>query len=189
MKHRIIIAALLLLALCVGLLAARAMPEPASGETMAEPAPAETTSMAATLPPETTQPATVPPETEPPIVLTFTGEEETLLLKLAMAERGDTGCETCMALVMRTVLNRVEAPKFGSTIRGVIYAQDQFTPVTDGTFDAAEPDDRCMAALDMVMRGWDESQGALYYEWCEGESWHSKNLNLLMQHCDTRFYN
>ena len=41
----------------------------------------------------------------------------------------------------------------------------------------------------MVMRGWDESQGALYYEWCEGESWHSQNLNLLFQHCDVRFYN
>lgn len=139
--------------------------------------------------PETQPPTTVPAETEPPVVLTFTGEEETLLLKLAMAERGDTGCPVCMALVMRTVLNRVEAPKFGSTIRGVIYAQDQFTPVMDGTFEKAEPDELCMEALDMIKTGWDESQGALYYEWCEGESWHSRNLNLLLQHCDTRFYN
>lgn len=144
--------------------------------------PAETTQ------PETQPPTTVPPETEPPVVLTFTAEEEDLLLKLAMAERGDTGCETCMALVMRTVLNRVDAPKFGSSIRSVIYAQDQFTPVMDGTFEAAEPDEACLNALDMVKRGWDESRGALYYEWCEGESWHSKNLSLLMQHCDTRFY-
>mgnify|MGYP006898678300 CR=1 FL=1 len=43
-------------------------------------------------------------------------------------------------------------------------------------------------ALEMIKTGWDESQGALYYEWCEGESWHSKNLTLLFQHCDTRFY-
>lgn len=131
----------------------------------------------------------VPTETEAPIVLSFSGEEEQLLLKLAMAERGSTGCRECMALVMRTVLNRVEAPKFGSTIHSVIYAQDQFTPATDGTLDAAEPDGLCLEALDMVKRGWDDSQGALYYEWCEGESWHSKNLNLLMQHCDTKFYN
>ena len=139
--------------------------------------------------PETQPPTTVSAETEPPVVLTFADEEETLLLKLAMAERGNTGCETCMALVMRTVLNRVEAPKFSSTIKGVIYAQDQFTPAMDGSLEKAEPDRKCRAALDMIKRGWDESQGAMYYEWCEGESWHSRNLNLLMQHCDTRFYN
>ena len=153
------------------------------------------------LPPETifvTEPAAEPAaeemiqptaETFPPEVLTFTGEEEELLLKLAMAERGDTGCTTCMALVMRTVLNRVASPKFSSTVKGVIYAQDQFTPVMDGSFEQAEPDWLCEKALEIVKQGWDESQGALYYEWCQGESWHSQNLNLLLQHCDTRFYN
>ena len=48
--------------------------------------------------------------------------------------------------------------------------------------------DACYAALDLVIRGWDESQGALFYEFCEGESWHSKNLKLLTEHCNTRFY-
>lgn len=149
------------------------------------------------LPPET-QPATEPAvteatqaseETAPPYVLTFTEEEEDLLLKLGMSERGSTGCVTCMALVMRTALNRVESPKFSSTLKGVIYAQDQFTPVMDGSFELAQPDWLCEKALDMIKQGWDESQGALYYEWCEGESWHSQNLNLLLLHCDTRFYN
>ena len=148
-------------------------------------------------PPET-QPATEPilaeetqvtEETAAPDVLTFTEEEEELLLKLGMSERGSTGCITCMALVMRTALNRVESPRFSSTLKGVIYAQDQFTPVMDGSFENAQPDWLCEKALDMIKQGWDDSQGALYYEWCEGESWHSRNLNLLLQHCDTRFYN
>lgn len=146
-----------------------------------------------TIPPETVPPATVPTEapaeTTMPEVLTFTEEEEELLLKLGMSERGSTGCTTCMALVMRTALNRVESPKFSSTIKGVIYATEQFTPVMDGSFETAQPDWLCEEALKMVKQGWDESQGALYYEWCEGESWHSQNLNLLLQHCDTRFYN
>ena len=145
-----------------------------------------------------TQPATEPAvteetqsseETAPPYVLTFTEEEEELLLKLGMSERGSTGCVSCMALVMRTALNRVESPRFSSTLKGVIYAQDQFTPVMDGSFENAQPDWLCEKALDMIKQGWDDSQGALYYEWCEGESWHSRNLNLLLQHCDTRFYN
>lgn len=135
---------------------------------------------------ETTVETTV--ETTLPDVILLTEEEKQLLLKLGMAERGDTGCTECIALVMRTVLNRVEADRFPSSVRNVIYAQDQFTPVMDGSFETAEPNDQCYAALEMVIKGWDESQGALFYEWCEGESWHSKNLELLFQHCDTRYY-
>lgn len=166
----------------------QAVPTP---ETLSEPIAIEQTISETTLPEEvTTEPVPEPaPQTEPVTMLSFTEEEETLLLKLAMSERGDLECPVCMALVMRTVLNRVESPRFSSTIKGVIYAQDQFTPVMDGTFEKAEPDWMCRQALEMVKEGWDESQGALYYEWCEGESWHSQNLNLLTQHCDTRFYN
>lgn len=122
-------------------------------------------------------------------VYSFTPEEEELLLKLGMAERGETGCTECIALVMRTVLNRVEGPKFSSSIRGVIYTENQFTPVEEGTLQSAQPNEACYEALEMIKTGWDESQGALYYEWCEGESWHSRSLNLLLQHCDVRFYN
>lgn len=138
-----------------------------------------------------TEPEPVPSETttQPVPVLELTVEEQELLLKLGMAERGQTQCVTCIALVMCTVLNRVNEPnRFGSSISSVIYAQDQFTPVCDGSFGKAEPNDACREALDMVICGWDESQGALYYEFCEGPSWHSQNLPLLFSHCDTRFY-
>ncbi len=145
--------------------------------------------------PETVSaPSTQPPEPEAtaapaePVVL-LTGEEETMLLKIGMAERGNTECTECIALVMRTVLNRVEAGRFGRSIRSVLFAPDQFTPIADGSYHSAEPNDHCEEALKMVIYGWDESQGALFYEWCAGESWHSKHLHLLFQHCDTRFYN
>ena len=141
-----------------------------------------------TVPAETTIPPTVPETTAPPVpVLDLTEDEKNMLLKLGMAERGSSECTECIALVMRSVLNRIEAGHF-QTIRGAIFAQDQYTPVSDGSYDAAEPNARCYEALDMVICGWDESQGALFYEWCEGESWHSKNLHLLFQHCDVRFY-
>ena len=129
------------------------------------------------------------PETTPPVpVIALTEEEQTMLLKIGMAERGESGCAECIALVMRTVLNRVNADRFGSSIRSVLFAQDQFTPVANGSYDSAQPNELCQEALEMVIFGWDESQGALYYEWCEGPSWHSQNLHLLFQHCDTRFY-
>lgn len=147
----------------------------------------ETTSVTipATVTTQPTEPETSAPPAEPVILLTE--EEQTMLLKLGMAERGSTECTQCIALVMRSVLNRVEAGHFRS-IRNTILAEGQYLPVWDGTYETAQPNDCCYEALDMVIYGWDESQGALFYEWCEGESWHSKNLHLLFQHCDTRFY-
>lgn len=159
------------------------MSPPAEPTEPAETAPTTVATEAAAIPTE-------PETTAPPVpVVELTEDEKTMLLKIGMAERGNTECTECIALVMRTILNRVEAGRFGKSIKGVLFAQDQFTPVSDGSYHKAEPNDRCQAALNMVIYGWDESQGALYYEWCTGESWHSKNLNLLFQHCDVRFYN
>ena len=203
MKKWIVLICIAPLLLCGGLFAAKTVAESAARAVLAEQAARSTTAptfSSETVPETTAAPTTAPTEvpteetTQPaaettePYVLFFTEEEEELLLKIGMAERGESGCVECIALVMRTVLNRVESERFSSTVRGVIYAQDQFTPVAEGTFEDTVPNDLCREALDMIRRGWDKSQGALYYEWCEGESWHSKNLNLLLQHCEVRFY-
>lgn len=155
-------------------------------------APASVVTVAPTVPATTatTTLETIPGETTMPVapVMELTREEQELLLKLGMAERGETECSQCIALVMCTVLNRVRSERFGSSVSAVIYAKDQFTPVGDGTFSAAVPNEACYEALEMVIYGWDESQGALYYEFCDGPSWHSRNLQLLTEHCNTRFY-
>lgn len=170
------------------LLAGCAVPESPPETTAALPAPTEEPA----LPPAEPPTLPVPPPTEPLVpaepVHCFTAEEKEMLLKIGMAERGNTGCPECIALVMCTLLNRVEAPRFGSSIRSVLFAPEQFTPVMDGSYYHAKPNELCYDALDMVIYGWDESQGALYYEWCEGESWHSKNLHLIFQHDGVRFY-
>ena len=83
---------------------------PAATETVPETMVPETAAEPTTIPTEAvTEPAV---ETTAPVLLTFTEAEEELLLKLGMAERGETWCVDCIALVMRTVLNRVESPKF-----------------------------------------------------------------------------
>lgn len=153
-----------------------------------EPQPTTETTVPPIILPQTLLPAEVAKIPAAEAVLHLTDKEKEILLKIGMAERGNTGCTECIALVMCTVLNRVEAPKFGSTIAKVVLSPEQFTPVANGYYYKAKPNENCYDALEMVLYGWDESQGALYYEWCEGESWHSKNLHLLFQHCDVRFY-
>ena len=190
MKTRLIILILLLLALCATLMGAKIVAEKAVERTLAQQTLPEPTPAPATLPPETTEATEAPTETPEALpVRTFTAEEEELLLKIGMAERGDTYCTDCIALVMCTVLTRVDTPgKFGSTVKSVIYAEGQFTPVAEGEFEDVEPNYVCKNALDKVKSGWDESQGALYYEWGREEGWHARNLNFLFKHCDTKFY-
>ena len=60
------------------------------------------------------------------------------------------------------VLNRIDSEKFPNTLRDVIFQKDAFTAVNDGQFWLTPNKTAETAALDAV-RGWDPSQGALFY--------------------------
>ena len=123
--------------------------------------------------------------------LSFNESEANMLMKIAMAEAGGEGKE-CMAQVILTVLNRVQSSRFPNNIYDVIHqvynGTYQFTPVQIGTYDSAVPSQECKEAFNMVVNGWNESQGSLYFESCVGSSWHSRNLTFLFQCGRMRFY-
>lgn len=115
-------------------------------------------------------------------------EESNLLCKIAMAEAGNQDTEG-KALVMLVVLNRVWGDnEFPDTIEEVIYQPRQFSPVLEGKFEDVVPDQDCWKALEMVEMGWDESQGALYFESKSESTWHEDNLKFLFKHGDHYFY-
>ena len=115
-------------------------------------------------------------------------EESQMLMKIAMAEAEGESVEG-KALVMLVVLNRVWSDDFPDTIEEVIFQPKQFSPVTEGgRYYTTEPDRECYEALELVMNGWDESWGALYFESCEKSSWHSENLEYLYQVGNHKFY-
>lgn len=115
-------------------------------------------------------------------------EESLMLMKIAMAEAEGESVEG-KALVMLVVLNRVWSDEFPGTIEEVIFQPKQFSPVTEGgRYYTTEPDEECYEALELVMSGWDESDGALYFESCENSSWHSENLDFLYQVGNHKFY-
>lgn len=115
-------------------------------------------------------------------------EESLMLMKIAMAEAEGESVEG-KALVMLVVLNRVWSDEFPGTIEEVIFQPKQFSPVMEGgRYYTTEPDEECYEALELVMSGWDESYGALYFESCENSSWHSENLDFLYQVGNHKFY-
>lgn len=110
------------------------------------------------------------------------------LMKIAMAEAESEGVEG-KALVMLVVLNRVWSDDFPGTIEEVISQPRQFSVVTEGgRYYTTEPDAECYEALELVLSGWDESYGALYFESCAGSSWHSRNLEFLFEVGNHKFY-
>lgn len=115
-------------------------------------------------------------------------EDAYMLAKIAMAEA--EGEDTIgKALVIRVVLNRVETTEFPDTVEAVITQKGQFTPMRNDRYKKVEPNEDCYEALQMVENGWDESQGALYFEATAGKStWHSNNLKELFIHGGHTFY-
>ena len=115
-------------------------------------------------------------------------DESYILAKMAMAEAESEDTE-CKALVILVILNRVWSDGFPDTIEGVITQRNAFTPYKNGRYDRVEPDADCWEALDLVMSGWDESQGALYFETTtDEETWHNTHLDRLFEHGALTFY-
>lgn len=118
--------------------------------------------------------------------------EAYLLAKIAMAEAEGESTEG-KALVMLVVLNRVLDDNFPDTIGEVIFQHNgddyQFSPVGSGRIYENEPNEDCWAALDLIYSGWDESQGALYFESSKCDNtWHSRNLEFLFEEGGHKFY-
>lgn len=116
------------------------------------------------------------------------GEDERMLAKIAMAEAEGESVEG-KALVILVVLNRVWNDEFPDSIEEVIFQKNQFSPVAEGgRYWTTEPDAGCYEALELVMGGWDESQGAFYFESTGRDGWHSQNLEFLFEFGGHKFY-
>jgi len=89
----------------------------------------------------------------------MTYAQRDLLEHVAMAEAENQGV-IGKALVMRVILNRCE--KKTKTIEEIVYQPGAFSVIGTSRMNIP-PDEDCHLALEMVLNGWDESQGALYF--------------------------
>lgn len=92
----------------------------------------------------------------------ITDEEYQVLLHIVEAEAPEEDVVGRM-LVANVVLNRVHAEQFPNTITEVVFQKDQFSPVADGMYFKRTPSELTIEAVERVLAGEDESQGALYF--------------------------
>lgn len=124
---------------------------------------------------------------EPETAVSLDAADKEILMKIAMSEAESESTEG-KALVMLSVLNRVQSDEFPDTVSEVVFQDTQYSPVLDGRYYSTNPDNDCLAALELVESGWDESLGAMYFENYGADSWHSKNLEFLFQEGNHKFY-
>ena len=121
------------------------------------------------------------------------GDVDYLLAKIAMAE-AELNNIYVKAAVISVVLNRAYSKDFPDSVYDVIFEKNsnglyQFSPVGNGRWDKVEPNEECYKAIELVeLSQYDFSQGALYFEDCLSDSWHSRNLQLLFELDGMRFY-
>ena len=121
--------------------------------------------------------------------------DKLMLAKIAMAEAEGESINTKIFVIL-TVLNRVESenPYFPDTVKEVIFQNNdgvyQFSPIVPGgRYWTTEPTKECWEAVEIVNYMEDDiSEGALYFEACSGESWHSRNLEFLFESDGVKFY-
>lgn len=93
-------------------------------------------------------------------------EEYEILLRIVEAEAGGEDEEGKM-LVANVILNRVRHKKFPDTIKEVVFQCEdgtaQFSPTVDGRYEKVTVSQETVEAVNRVLEGEDDSQGALYF--------------------------
>lgn len=85
-----------------------------------------------------------------------------ILAKIIYAEAHGESYQGKVA-VGAVVLNRVRSPRYPNTIKGVVFARNQFTPVSSGTYYSAKPGTEEYNAAKEALSGIDPTNGALTF--------------------------
>ncbi len=128
--------------------------------------------------------------------LLISEEDKEILLRIVEAE---ATCEDVKGrmLVANVILNRVVSKSFPNSIAEVVFQNNgetyQFAPVKDGRFWTVKVSDKTREAVERVLAGEDESQGALYFAARSMASkkamkWFDTSLKFLFRHGVHEFF-
>lgn len=89
-------------------------------------------------------------------------EEREVLERIVEAEAGGQDLKGRI-LVANVVLNRVNSERFPDTVREVVFAHRQFSPVQNGRYAKVVVSETTKKAVRLALNGTDYSSGALYF--------------------------
>lgn len=115
-----------------------------------------------------------------------------ILEKIVEAEAGDQDVRG-RRLVANVILNRVRSKNFPNTVKGVVFAHRQFSPVSNGSYYRVKVSETTKKAVKQALDGVDDSKGALYFMWRSGSdsgnvSWFDRELTKLFSYGCHEFF-
>lgn len=114
------------------------------------------------------------------------------LCKIVECEAGGED-EIGKILVANVVFNRFDTGRYGKTLKGVIFAKGQFSPVSSGSIYKKNPSQATINAVNKALDGIDYSQGALYFMYRKASdpdnvTWFDSALTFLFKHGHHEFF-
>lgn len=119
-------------------------------------------------------------------------EEREILERIVEAEAGGQDLKGRI-LVANVILNRVKSERFPDTVKGVVFAHRQFSPVQNGRYYSVTVSNKTKKAVKMALNGTDYSKGALYFM-CRSASspanvrWFDSALTKVQEHGCHEFF-
>ncbi len=119
-------------------------------------------------------------------------EKRRILERIVEAEAGDQDLKG-RVLVANVILNRVKSKKFPNTVKGVVFARRQFSPVSNGSYYRVKVSPLTKKAVKKALKGKNYSKGALYFM-CRSASdpsnvtWFDRDLTRLFSYGCHEFF-
>lgn len=118
--------------------------------------------------------------------------ERKILERIVEAESGDQTIKG-RQMVANVILNRMKSKKFPNTVREVVFAGRQFSPVSNGSYYRVSISTATKMAVEKALKEKDNTKGALYFMYRAGSdssnvSWFDRELTKLCEYGCHEFF-
>lgn len=115
-----------------------------------------------------------------------------ILERIVEAESGDQTIKG-RQMVANVILNRMKSEKFPNTVREIVFAGRQFSPVSNGSYYRVKVSSQTKKAVEKALKEKDNTNGALYFMYRAGSdssnvSWFDRELTKLCEYGCHEFF-
>lgn len=115
-----------------------------------------------------------------------------ILERIVEAESGDQTIKG-RQMVANVILNRMKSEKFPNSVREIVFASRQFSPVSNGSYYRVKVSSQTKKAVEKALKEKDNTNGALYFMYRAGSdssnvSWFDRELTKLCEYGCHEFF-
>ena len=115
-----------------------------------------------------------------------------IMERIVEAEAGDQNVAG-RQMVANVIINRIKSKNFPNSVKGVVFAHRQFSPVSNGSYYRVSVSDLTKKAVEKALKEKDNTKGALYFMYRAGSDaknirWFDRDLTRLYKYGCHEFF-